>query len=178
MSSVAKIPGLVGSGPAAGKVVVFANIPSTIIKETGEALAKLALKKAGKRLASKLFLKSRAWQKAFVHVAEHFNLKALAQKAVHTVFVDALRSRGALEGFLKETALKPTRKIISRMTIDGVPAGKPVVVLEREFSQVIGETFAKTQGGQIERKAACKILRIIVDFTGRPITAYPVSEFL
>jgi len=73
----------------------------------------------GKKAFGKLFLESKAWEKAFVHIAEHFSFTELARKAVHTFFVDALRSTTASKPFIKETLLKPTRKIISRRTTCG-----------------------------------------------------------
>jgi hypothetical protein len=57
------------------------------------------------------------------------------------------------------------------------------VVLEREFAEVIGtevRVVKRTVEGNIERtiERPCKILRIVVDFTGKPVTAYPVTAHL
>ena len=48
------------------------------------------------------------------------------------------------------------------------PPGKPAVVIERQFTEVIGRAG----------KTECRVLRIVVDFTGRPITAFPADKFL
>lgn len=187
--------------------VVRANVATSVVREVGVSLSKLALKKAGARLAGKVLIKSKAWQKAFLHIAEHFTVDALAHKATHGVFAKALRSPKALERLIVSAVKSPSRKFISRATIEGVARGKPVVIIEREFGEVIGDVFVN-EGGKIVQQTVdkvvtetvqevvngkivtktitktvkvpvqCKILRIVVDFTGRPITAIPVAEFL
>ena len=42
------------------------------------------------------------------------------------------------------------------------------MILERQFKQAIGKIGDE----------ACHVLRVVVDYTGRPITAYPVKGFL
>ncbi|HYE73917.1 MAG TPA: hypothetical protein VEF04_11330 [Blastocatellia bacterium] len=150
------------------------------VKEVGKKLASLGFKNAGKRLAGKLFIGSGAWNKAFKHVALHFSEAAFAKKASHSVFHSAFRSKAALETLLKDAVTKPSRKILTRATIDGVPAGRPVVVLEREFGQEIGEMLGRQMENGAEKivRTPCKILRVVVDITGRPVTAFPVPTFL
>jgi hypothetical protein len=113
-----------------------------------------------------------------LHIAEHFSLRVLSEKAAHTVFALPLRSRQALEPFIAKTVRGAGKRTITRATIDGVAAGRPVIVLEREFPQVLGETFRKNAQGNAERVAECRILRVIYDWTGRPVTVYPVETFL
>jgi hypothetical protein len=144
-------------------------------QDVGEAALKQMLRKAGTKLVGKIFLKSQAWKVAFVHVAEHFTLKALATKETHTVFVKALRSEKALEKLIVKAIRGPSRKYISRATVHNVTAGKPVIILEREFKEVIGETFARSATGPV-RRGECRFLRVIVEVaTGRPVTAYPIE---
>src|SRR6185295_17526381 len=87
----------------------------------------------------------------FVHIAEHFSLKLVSQKATHSVFVAALRNRAALEKMIIKTVKGPSRKLISRATVDGVKAGRPIIILERQFAEVIGETLVKDAAGKVTR---------------------------
>jgi hypothetical protein len=135
-------------------------------KEVGKGLVKLAAKKAASRILGKLAVNSKAWGKAFVHIAEHFG--PVEGKASHAIFTESLRSKTAIEKLLRQALTKLGRApVVGKLTISGVPAGKPCVILEKEFAEVIGK---------IEDKP-CKILRIVVDYTGKPITAYPVEKF-
>jgi hypothetical protein len=136
-------------------------------KEIGKKLTKLAVRKAGSRFLGHIARNSPAWRKAFEHIALHF--KAVSGKASHAIFEPKFRSFEAIEELLKKALSGPSRNpVLTKLTIDGVPAGKVAVVIEREFAQVIGKIGA----------GECRILRIVVDFTGRPITAFPVDKFL
>jgi hypothetical protein len=70
---------------------------------------------------------------------------------------------------VKRAVNGPSRApVITKLTISGEPVGMPAVIIEREFAEVIGHVGGK----------ACKILRIIVDFTGRPQTAVQSNDSL
>ena len=142
-------------------------IAKKALKEIGKKAAKIAVRKAGSRFFGHITRKSRFWSKAFEHIAEHF--EPAANKASHAIFEPKFRNVEAIETLLKKALSGPTRHpVLTKLTIDGVPAGKPAVVIERQFTEVIGRAG----------KAECRILRIVVDFTGRPITAFPVDKFL
>jgi hypothetical protein len=136
-------------------------------REIGRGLARLAVKKAGSRFLGHIAKNSREWRKAFEHIAEHFG--PVPGKEVHAIFVAKFCSKEAVEALITKALSKPNRSpILSKLTIDGLPVGKPCVVIEREFTEVIGHQGAKE----------LKILRIVVDFTGRPVTAFPVEKFV
>ncbi|MEK6701726.1 MAG: hypothetical protein AABZ53_05655 [Planctomycetota bacterium] len=135
-----------------------------VTEEVGAKFAALALKKAGTRISGKVLTGSPHWKAAFVHVAEHFGPQA--GKASHAIFEAALRSQRALETLIQSAALKPSLKYLGRETIGGMAVGRPVIVLEREFGRVIGKI------GQDN----CTVLRLVLDITGKPITAYPIRS--
>lgn len=137
------------------------------VKEIGERLARLAVKKAGTRVLGHIARNSKEWRKAFEHIAEHFG--PVPGKAVHAIFEPKYCSKEAIEELVKKALGKPGRSpVLSKLTIDGVPMGKPAVVIEREFVEVIGR----------EGDTELRILRIVVDFTGRPVTAFPTKAFV
>jgi len=151
-----------------------ATVGRKIVKQIGKKLTKLSLKKAGSRIVGKINVKSRFWNRAFEHIALHF--KPVAGKVSHAVFEPAFRSRTAVEKLIKSVVSKASRApVLTKATIDGVPLGKPVVILEKEFSEVIGKITVEQSGKLVEKPL--KILRVIVDYTGKPITAYPVEKF-
>ena len=138
-----------------------------VLKEVGKRGAKLASRKAASRILGKLATNSRAWRKAFEHISEHF--APVANKAAHAIFEKEFRSKAGVEGLLRSALNKLGRApVVSKLTSDGIASGAPCVILEKEFDKVIG-----TIGDR-----PCKILRIIVDFTGKPITAFPVEKFV
>jgi hypothetical protein len=137
-----------------------------LAREVGEGVVRLSSKKAASRILGKLATNSRAWRKAFEHISLHFG--PIAGKPSHSVFESAFRNRGAVEGLIRTAIRKLGRApIAGRLTVHGVPEGTPCVLLEKEFKDVIGKINGRD----------CKILRIIVDYTGKPITAYPVDKF-
>jgi hypothetical protein len=148
-----------------------------VAKEIGRGAAKLAVRRGARRILGKLLTSPKEWAKAMPHIAEHFSEKALrAGKKVHGVFLKKYRSREGIEELARRTAQAPSRKtVVSRATnLDGIPAGTPVVILEREFSEAIGyEVRAGSEG-----KLPCRIFRIVADLTGRPIAALPTARFL
>ena len=152
------------------------KIPGAIGK-AGKGLLKggasAALKKARSRMFGKLALGSSGWTKAFPHIAEHFTEAALKSKPVHAIFAKKFASENGLKGLLQQAISKPSRTFLSRETVDGVASGRIVVLVEREFGEAIGEEVVRQTG----KREPCKILRIVIDLAGNPITAYPVKKF-
>ena len=146
-----------------------------LAEEVSEGVVRLAIRRAGARLAGKILVGSNAWRKAFEHIAEHFEKRFVYQKGLHGVFVSALRSREALEPLVKLAVTKPTRKAVGRASVNGVFSGRICTILEREFANAIGVEW-RLEGGVLTSVEA-KILRIIVDVRGKPITAFPVAKF-
>src|SRR5271157_310504 len=138
-----------------------------VTKRIGKKLAALMAKKAGSRVLGHIARNSRVWKKALEHIALHF--KPMAGKAAHVIFEPKFRNMKAIEELVTKAMTKLGRKPVVTQLTDaaGVAVGKPAVILEKEFAEVIGRKGA----------TECKILRVIVDFTGRPITAYPVDKF-
>lgn len=171
------------TGAAVPKPVVYAQtcraVGNRAASQVGRRLLQLGLRKAGSRIAGKILTGSSAWKKAFLHIAEHFGKDALLSKPVHAVFRGKYCSQAALEPLIQKAATKPSRRALTQATVHGNPIGRWVVLLEREFPEEIGDEITRkvVQGMVVDRSTPCKILRIIVDLTGRPITAYPVAKF-
>ena len=145
-------------------------------EEVSVRLVRQAIRKAGSRMAGKILVGSAAWLKAFEHIAEHFAENLVVEKGTHGVFKAALRSRGALEPLVSQAVRRPSSTLVGRAAVHGVFAGRICVILEREFAEEIGEELRVEAGGVIKRTGA-KILRVIVDVRGKPITAFPVTKF-
>jgi hypothetical protein len=145
-----------------------ATIIRKVTNEIGKDLAKLMAKKAPSRVLGHLARDSRVWKKAFEHIAEHF--EPIAGKPAHAVFEPKYRSMTAMQELITKAMTKLGRApVVTKLTdAAGVPVGKPAVILEKEFAEVIGRKGA----------TECRILRVVVDFTGRLITAYPVEKFV
>jgi hypothetical protein len=151
-----------------------------VTRQIGKKLTKLALQKARSRILGNLLRDSKTWKKAFKHIALHFDEKLVHKKAAHTVFKRAHRSKGAVEELLAKVARKPDRAVqLSKATnLDGVANGIPVVILEKRIESVGTKLVLKTDAvGEIIEHETVHILRVVVDYTGRVITAYPVKEF-
>ena len=149
-----------------------------IEKQATKGLLRMALRKSGSRIAGKILTGSRAWLKAFIHVAEHFIEEPVIEKGKHGVFKAALRSREALEPLIKSTVTKPSRRILGQLSVHGVNAGRFCVFLEKEFGEELGEELTQKKIGEEITRVPARILRVIVDYRGKPITAFPVAKFL
>jgi hypothetical protein len=135
-------------------------------KEIGKGALKLMARKSGSRLLGHLQRDSRVWRKAFQHIKLHFGQQA--GKPAHTVFAQSFRSEAAVRKLIRSAAAKPSKApVVSRATIDGIPAGTPCVVIEKAFRSPIGVT---------PDGLPAHVLRIVVDYTGKPLTAFPVRE--
>ena len=149
------------AAPVANKVA------QVVIKEIGKRLPKLAAKKAGSRIVGHVNRSSRAWSKALTHIRDHF--RPIKGKPSHAVFEKKFRNEAVLKQLIGQAAANPSRgAVLSKLTVGGENIGRPAVILERQFKQAIGKIGDE----------ACHVLRIVVDYTGRPITAYPVKGFL
>ena len=143
------------------------KISEIVVKEIGKRLSKLAAKKAGSRMIGHMTRNSPAWNKAFTHMRTHF--KSMSGKASHAIFTKKLRNEAGIKQLIQKAAGNPSRApVTTKLTVGAENVGRPAVIIEREFSEAIGHIGDD----------ACKILRVVVDFTGRPITAYPVRKFL
>ena len=136
----------------------------------------MAEKKAGSRVMGFLTRRGSGLKDAMKHIAEHF--KPNSAKPTHSTFLKKFATPDRVIDLMKQAVSKPSRNpILTRLTNpSGEPTGKAVLIIEREFSKYIGEAAVK-EGGEILTKKT-KILRIITDLTGRPITAHPVADFM
>jgi len=146
-----------------------------IADEVSTRLVRLAVRKAGSRLAGKILTGSAAWVKAFEHISEHFVERYVYEKAKHGVFKSALRNQSALEELIRRAVRGPSSVKVGKLAVHGEFTGRTCVILEREFSEEIGEELSHV-AGTIERVPA-KILRIILDVDAKPVTAMPVASF-
>jgi hypothetical protein len=147
-----------------------------IADEVSVRVVRLAIRKAGSRLAGKILTGSAAWIKAFEHISEHFVERYVYEKAKHGVFKSALRNQSALEELIRRAVRGPSSVKVGKLAVHGEFTGRTCVILEREFSDVIGEELRRLEDGTIER-APAKILRIILDVDAKPVTAMPVASF-
>jgi hypothetical protein len=144
------------------------TIGRSVLQQLGRTEALRFLENASRRVLRKLQRDSAAWTEAFRHIKAHFVEDFT--KPRHTVYVEKFRSRAALEDLFEKALQHPDRQTrLSRETFEGVATGKPVAVIEVTLDEVIGRTSSG---------ASCRILRLITDLTGRPLTAFPVEHFL
>src|SRR5919199_1500524 len=95
--------------------------------------------------------------------------RKLAQRGASDI-EEQIRSRRALEDLLQRALDDPRRVTrLSRETFEGIPTGKPVAVIEVALEEAIGRTQAGLE---------CRVLRVITDITGRPLTAFPAAQTL
>jgi hypothetical protein len=153
---------------------------SLVVQRSVGSLAYRAAKALGKRLVrsagvrgSQLLYKSAARRalrrlesfgidKAVaVHIADHFTM--IPEKVAHSVFEASLRSTKAVTALVRETLKKGASAPILSKTDSGALAW----VFEAELGRTIG-----TAG-----KQALSKLRVVVDFEGRLITAFPIRTF-
>jgi hypothetical protein len=131
------------------------------IQAIGKGAFKLGSKKAASRILGKIAVGSKEWRKAFEHIALHF--APMEGKTVHAVFKETYRSEAGVAKLIREA--------ITRLGRAPVAGEGSTYILEKEFKQAIGTVKI---GDKVHD---CKILRIIVDYTGKPLSAYPVKDF-
>jgi hypothetical protein len=175
--------GLTGVAAGLRLPIFFANIASKAAGEIGKDLVKLMLRKSSSRVIGQILKDTKAWKKAFSHIAEHFTLQVLKDKGFHTVFKSAFKSEKAVMKLIVQTCRAPTKRIVTKATVQisgqAVAEGIPVTIIERTFAEAIGESFEQVVEGETKRTVSrgdCHILRVIVDYTGRVISAFPVRS--
>lgn len=143
------------------------KVADLVVREIGTRLSRLAARKASSRIVGQVTARSPRWRQAFDHIRPHF-LPDPA-KPRHSVFARRYRTEDAVAELIRRVASRPSRApVTTKLTIAGHPAGKPAVVLEHWFPNPIGD----------EKGHACHILRIVADYTGQLITAFPTRQFL
>jgi len=174
-----RVAGVLGTGLAAGLtgIHVFADVKGAaeraVVKEVSRRFFQRALRNVGRKVAGHLVRESRAWQKAFLHIAEeHFSEQA--EKLVNGVFLSKFRNQESIEQLLREAVRGAQRRIVLPAGHPDNTSGKAVIRLEIQFfEKIVGERFKDDVG----RMVPCKFLRVFLDLTGRPITMFPVTGF-
>lgn len=128
------------------------------------------VRNSSKRLAGIVRRDKGHWQKAYRHIAEHFRAAGRSVKNSHGVFARKFRSETEIKSLLRKVASGVSRApVVSLERIGGKSIGRPVVLLQKKFSRPIG----------IDAKGKpADILVVVMDYTGRLLTAYPVSRYL
>ena len=141
-----------------------ASVLRKVSKEIGRRGMKLMVRKSGSRLLGHLQRNSRVWRKAFEHIKLHF--KQVPGKSSHTLFAPKYRTEAAVRELVRKAASKPSHApVITKQTVAGLPEGTPCVIIDRVFKHAIGTTADGLPA---------HTLRVVVDFTGKPVTAFPM----
>jgi hypothetical protein len=130
-------------------------------RELGQKQAALMKLNAPSRICGLLTARGRSvdWDKAFEHIAEHFKADPLKPK--HTCFQSKYCEKEAVKALIKDAAGRPSSVIWAKLTIGGMPAGRPGIKIVRDFAEPIGD------------RADLVCLIIIADHQGKLVTAYP-----
>lgn len=140
------------------------------VRQIGRQCVKLMVKNSSKRLAGMVRRSKGEWKSAYQHISLHFKSIPTTEKNVHGVFELKYRSEAAIKQLLHEVATKSSLSpVVGLYRVAGQPVGQPVVLLQRKFTQVVG-----TDG----HGKPFHIVVAVVDYTGRLLTAYPVSNFI
>jgi hypothetical protein len=141
------------------------RIPKTVLKQLGARLSRKGLKDANRLLARHLRSDSKIWRQVIGHISRHFTDDAARATAnlSHGVFDKAFRSADSLKKLVLEACSKP-----SRAPHFSTWEGKPRIILEKEFTKVIGHVGKNNE--------PTTIMRVIIDVTGKPITAFPIPK--
>ena len=139
------------------------EIDRQVETELGIKHAALAKANACTRVCGLLMARGRSieWERALQHIAEHFHSDL--SKASHTVFARKYRNADAIKQLLYRAASGPSSVILTKLTIDGRPTGRPGVKIIREFGEPVGEL------------PSLRWLVIIADAHGTLVTAYPAE---
>ena len=141
-------------------------------KEVGKREARAATENIGSRTLGFLQRGGKDLEKALKHISEHFRLDPT--KPVHTLFAKKFRNEEKVVELISDAVSRPSfEPILTRQTHVGDKVGDFAFIIEREFSENIGEVVRK---GSDERIPTNK-LRVIVDKSGRVISAFPVEKF-
>jgi hypothetical protein len=178
-----RIAGALGTGLAAGltSMHVFADVKGAagkvVVKAVTRKFFQRALRNVARRVGGHLIRESRAWQKAFAHIAEqHFSEQA--EKLVNGVFLSKFRNQESIEQLLREAVRGAQRRTVLPAGHPDNTSGRAVIRLEIQFfEKIVGEKFVQLTKDDAGRMVPCKFLRIFLDVTGRPITMFPVTGF-
>jgi nucleoid-associated protein YgaU len=140
-------------------------IPKAVLRQIGIRLSKKGVQHATRLLARHLRSDSRIWRQVYDHIARHFAADGgrAEAKLAHGVFDKAYRSFESMKKLLLEACQKP-----SHAPYFSDWGGKPRIIIEKAFTHPIG-----TAGAQ---QAPTNFLRIVIDFTGRPVSAFPIAK--
>jgi hypothetical protein len=129
--------------------------------ELGVKQAALAKANACTRVCGLLMARGRSleWERALEHISEHF--RPDSSKKSHAVFARKYRNPDAIKKLLYRAASGPSSVVLTKLTVDGRPTGRPAVMIVREFGEAVGE------------QPSYRWLVIIADAHGTLITAYP-----
>jgi len=137
------------------------DVRAQAIRELGEKQFALMMQNTPHRICGLLTARGRSveWEKAFLHIALHFGPDH--RKPSHTVFRKKFCNEAAVKDLVRQAANAPSTVICTKLTIDGVPLGRPGIKIVRAFREPIGST------------ADLLCLVVIADFQGTLITAFP-----
>ncbi len=145
------------------------KIGQRVVKELGKKVASLGVKNANSRVLGHLTRNSAEWKKALGHITLHFSTKPSLTKPLHSVFAKTFRNGDAVKELIRQAVTKPSHRALStNLRVNGNEIGRPGAYIVRHFKQAIG-----VQNGE-----ACHFLRVLVDYTGRIVTAYPATKAL
>jgi hypothetical protein len=192
-----RVPGPLGLSPFSGRPL-FGNAAANLATKGGrKAAAKFAGRELGRAISKIAFSKrtvrfiGKQWQRALAHIGEHFSARTAlaAGRKTAGIFLERFRNPGGVQQLIKQAVKKPSNRLFTKAKIHVAEhIGQPVVIVEREFSFVVGEAF-KEVGGVIVKDSEkviehgverviwngdCKVLRVVFNRTGDIITSYPV----
>jgi hypothetical protein len=137
------------------------EVEAQVEQALGQKLAALMKQNIPRRICGLLTARGRCveWEKAFEHVSAHF--RSDASKPSHTRFHKKYCDQEAVKDLIKRAAAAPSGVTFARLTIGGIPLGRPCIKIVRAFGEVIGD----------RPDLVCLI--VIADSQGTLVTAYP-----
>jgi len=146
------------------------DIAEQFVKEFGKKESRLMEEKILSRTLGHI-KKGNKLEKAMEHIGEHFHPDK--SKPKHTMFTEKFRDKEKVLELIKDAVANPSYKpILSRGTHEGQQVKDFVFIIEKEFPEEIGEVIKK------EGKFPTKKMAVIVDKSGRLVSAYPVERFI
>jgi hypothetical protein len=133
------------------------------------SIAQVILARAGR------WLTGRAIKTVSKHIAKH--ARNIAGKAIHSVFKSPKNIKSMLQGAVKEAAelaaRHPKIPVTHVLEEGGLKIARQSTGSPGKFRWVVQKTFGKAIGTKGE-----KILRIIIDQSGRIVTAFPTDRLI
>jgi hypothetical protein len=153
--------------------VMFGNPPDQITGVSVQAVMPSMAEKIVLRGAK--WLSKRTAKMVTKHIAKH--ARRIAEKAIHSVFKSPKDIKFLLQRALKEAgelaARHPKAPVTQILEEGGVKIARQGTGTPGKFRWVVQKTFGKDIGTKGE-----KILRIIIDETGRIVSAFPADRLL